>query len=210
MRKYHRSVIWFFFKSTIAPFCSNISISRTLIHNHQICICTATRLHDPQTQQASAPSCWIIATALSHRGRRVTPPRITQRPFVLGRCPASDTHGGCTHQAALRARGTPGAAPALLLWRIPGEARTERKGRFFTMQLKCHVVSDACLVDSGGQSVCTHTGWSHHSQRAVNFLIVLEWARLSTGAGAGLFHIMDHRSVQTFSFDFARFWHATI
>lgn len=93
----------------------------------QFLICTSSRLHDPRTQQATVASCWIITTVLSHRGRRVTP-RITQRPFVLDRCPASDTHGGCTRQAALRARGTPGAAPALLLRRIPGKARTEGEG----------------------------------------------------------------------------------
>lgn len=82
--------------------------------NIEYLICTSTRLHDPQTLQAAPASCWIIATALSHRGRRVTP-RITQRPFVLDRCPVSYTHGGCTRQAALRARGTPSAAPTLLL-----------------------------------------------------------------------------------------------
>lgn len=83
---------------------------------HTICVCADT-----------AGSCWITATALSHRGRRVSP-RIARRPFVLSRCPDSDTHGGCTRQAALRFRGGPGAAPALLLRRLPGEARAEGEG----------------------------------------------------------------------------------
>lgn len=51
-------------------------------------------------------------------------------PFVLslGAQPAT-THGGCSRAAAARAGGTPGAAPALLLRRIPGEARPEGEGR---------------------------------------------------------------------------------
>lgn len=103
-----------------------------------------SRLHQPAV--GLLPQRYLIG------GRRVTP-RITQRPFVLGPCPASDTHGGCIRQAALWAGGTPGAAPALLLRRLPGEARAERKGR----STRCR--SSAMLfpvhaVDSGGQCVC--------------------------------------------------------
>lgn len=106
----------------------------------QFLICTT---RSPRHSRLHQPAVGLLPRHYLIGGRRVTP-RITQRPFVLGRCPASDTHGGCTRQAALRARGTPGAAPALLLRGIPGEARTERKGMFFPVQ--CHVVPSACCV----------------------------------------------------------------
>lgn len=125
-----------------------------------------SRLHQPAV--GLLPRRYLIG------GRRVTP-RITQRPFVLGRCPASDTHGGRTRQAALWARGTPGAAPALLLRRLPGEARTERKGRLARCRSSA-MLFPVHAVDSGGQCVCVHR-LIPHSQRAVNFLIVLERAR---------------------------------
>jgi len=114
------------------------------------------------TQTPPAASCWVIATALSYRGRRVTL-RITQRPFVLGRCPASDTHGGCTRQAALRAGGSPLAAPALLLRRIPRKERTERKGRLARCSAMLFPVH-AVLVAVVSECVCAraraqHTGF---------------------------------------------------
>lgn len=118
---------------------------------HTICVCADT-----------AGSCWITATALSHRGRRVSP-RIARRPFVLSRCPDSDTHGGCTRQAALRFRGGPGAAPALLLRRLPGEARAEGEGE---------AVRSAMLMRA--QTVL------HHSQTdrcQFSRLLWLKWAR---------------------------------
>ncbi len=131
-----------------------------------------SRLHQPAV--GLLPQRYLIG------GRRVTP-RITQRPFVLGPCPASDTHGGCTRQAALWARGTPGAAPALLLRRIPGEARTERKGRFARCGSSAMLFPVMLWIAVVSVCVCVHRLISH-SQRAVNFLIVLEKgeARLHT------------------------------
>lgn len=81
----------------------------------------------PRDGSLHHPSCWVLVS-LSHRGRRVNP-RITQSPFVLCHCPACDTHGGCTRQAAPRIGGSPLPAPTLLLRGIPGEARTEGEGR---------------------------------------------------------------------------------
>lgn len=84
----------------------------------------------PQTQQATAASCWIIATALSHRGRRVTPPELLSAPLSsVGAQPAT-LNGGRSRQAALRDGGAPDAATALLLRGIPGEAGTEGEGGF--------------------------------------------------------------------------------
>lgn len=114
----------------------------------------------PRHSRLHQPAVGLLPQPLSHRGRRVSP-RITQRPFVLDRCPASDTHGGCTRQAAPRTGGTPGAAPALLLRRLPGEARPARKGMLTRCPIKCHVVS-VHAVDSCGQCdlcvcVCVET-----------------------------------------------------
>lgn len=97
-------------------------------------------------------------------------PRIPQRPFVLARCPGCDTHGGRTRQAALRLGQPPDAAPALLLRRLPGEAGTEREGGFHPARV--------LSVCAGGQ--CANTRLILHDsppKKAVNFLVVLEWAR---------------------------------
>ena len=74
------------------------------------------------------------------------------------RCLASDTHGGCTRQTSARAGGSPGAAPALLLRGIPGDARTERKGRRCRCRRRAMLFQCMLLIDRICVYVCT--GWS--------------------------------------------------
>lgn len=149
-----------------------------------------------QTQQAASASCWITATALSHRGRRVSP-RITQRPFVLFRWPASDTHGGCTRQAALRTRGAPGAAPALLLRRVPGEAGAKRKGRLtrcisIAVLLFFQRVLWMLLLSVGVFVYTPHTGWST-IPRQLSTSLLWEDGWGETAAGIYFIHIAVKR-----------------
>lgn len=133
------------------------------------------------------PRCYLI-------GEGVSLLRITERPFVLGRCPASDTQWRPLPSGSAPGRRGPGRSyrPATTkdTWRS-GDRR--RRWVRPVRASQCHVVSVACVMDSGvgGQRVCVCTTPADpsppllHSRRAVNFLIVFEWERLKAGAGGG-------------------------
>lgn len=116
-------------------------------------------------------------------GKACHSPNYTERPFVLGPSvprQLATRDGGRTRQAALRVGGAPNAAPALLLRGIPGEARTEREGEctharsHIILTVQCHVVSAAGVINIG---VLEQRRMVPGSQKAVNFLIVLEQSR---------------------------------
>lgn len=105
--------------------------------------------------------------------------------------PASDTHGGCTSQTAL---GNEGSAPSLLLRRIPGKTGTERKGRCSHTAnvgalhcMLCEWLHSVAQIARAGRG---RIPWKSQSAKAVNFLIVCEWASLEK-AGSD-FHLPVH------------------
>lgn len=90
-------------------------------------------------------------------GKACHSPRITEHPFVLGRCPASDTQWRPLPSGSVAGRRGPGRSyrPATTrdTWRSG-----DRRRRWVRPARACHVVSDACVMDSGvgGQRVCVY------------------------------------------------------